>query len=209
MPYFFLFQLEIRGVIIVILRAKIGIIVYTNMGALRLTYQSYNDLLYNEQEKTSNLRVVRNHEASSNCCKYYYAFGSLMSGRNFASSDAYRYGFNGMEKDDEMKGNGNSYDFGFRLYDPRLGRFLAVDPLFKEYPHNTPYSYAENDVIRSIDVEGLEKLNMSVTSDPNSTTGEPGKAAIEITKDYIVVTAGTGAVKNHQFIRKKILKNYE
>ena len=88
MPYFFLFQLEIRGVIIVILRAKIGIIVYTNMGALRLTYQSYNDLLYNEQEKTSNLRVVRNHEASSNCCKYYYApsiklLGSLIPNHYF------------------------------------------------------------------------------------------------------------------------------
>jgi hypothetical protein len=34
----------------------------------------------------------------------------------------YRYGFNGMEKDDEVKnGKGNSYDFGARMYDSRLG----------------------------------------------------------------------------------------
>ncbi len=31
----------------------------------------------------------------------------------------YRYGFNGMEKDDEISGSGNSYDFGARTYDPR------------------------------------------------------------------------------------------
>lgn len=44
-----------------------------------------------------------------------------------------------------------------RIYDARLGRFLSVDPLTKEYPWNSTYSFAENDVIRSIDVEGAEK----------------------------------------------------
>ncbi len=50
----------------------------------------------------------------------YYPFGMVMPNRN-GSSDSYRYGFNGMEKDDEIKGNGNSYDFGARIYDPRVG----------------------------------------------------------------------------------------
>src|SRR5690554_1271658 len=40
----------------------------------------------------------------------------------------YRYGFNSMERDDEIKGKGNSYDFGARMYDPRVGRWLSVDP---------------------------------------------------------------------------------
>jgi RHS repeat-associated protein len=71
--------------------------------------------------------------------------------------DAYRYGFNGMERDDEMKGLGNSYDFMFRMYDSRLGKFLSVDPLAADYPWNSSYAFAENDVIRSIDLEGLEK----------------------------------------------------
>ena len=43
------------------------------------------------------------------------------------------------------------------MYDPRLGRFLSVDPIAKNYPHSSPYAFAENDVIRSIDLEGLEK----------------------------------------------------
>lgn len=43
------------------------------------------------------------------------------------------------------------------MHDPRLGRFFAVDPLAPKYPHNSPYAFSENDVIRSIDLEGLER----------------------------------------------------
>jgi RHS repeat-associated protein len=72
-------------------------------------------------------------------------------------SRSYRYGFNGQEKDNEIKGVGNSLDFKFRAYDSRLGRFMSFDPLAKSYPWNSPYAFAENDVIRCIDLEGLEK----------------------------------------------------
>ena len=71
----------------------------------------------------------------------------------------YRYGFNGMERDDNIKGAGNSYSFEYRVHDPRLGRFFSVDPFVSTYPHNSPYAYAENDVISSIDLEGLEKVD--------------------------------------------------
>ncbi len=68
----------------------------------------------------------------------------------------YRYGFNGQEKDDEIKGSGNSYEFKFRIYDPRLGKFLSVDPLSKNYPWNSPYAFAENRPIDGVDLEGKE-----------------------------------------------------
>jgi len=68
----------------------------------------------------------------------------------------YRYGFNGKENDNEVKGDGNQYDYGFRIYDPRLGRFLSTDPLAKKYPFYSPYQFAGNDVIRCIDLDGLE-----------------------------------------------------
>ena len=87
----------------------------------------------------------------------YYPFGSVMPGRQF-SSNSYRYGFQGQEKDDEIKGAGNSVNFKFRMHDPRLGRFFSVDPLTSKYPWNSPYAFAENDVIRSIDLEGLERF---------------------------------------------------
>jgi len=80
-----------------------------------------------------------------------------MPGRKYSSSSLYRYGFNGKENDNEVKGEGNQQDYGLRIYDPRLMRFLSVDPLSAEYPWNSSYAFAENDVIRSIDIEGAEK----------------------------------------------------
>jgi len=69
----------------------------------------------------------------------------------------YRYGFNGKENDNEVKGIGNQQDYGMRIYDPRIGKFLSVDPLTKEYPHYTPYSYAGNKPIAFIDRDGEEE----------------------------------------------------
>ena len=80
----------------------------------------------------------------------------MMPGRKYQAGSDYRYGFNGKEKDNETTGT-TTYDYGFRIYNPALGRFLSVDPLTKSYPWNSTYAFAENDVIRSIDLDGLEK----------------------------------------------------
>jgi hypothetical protein len=55
-----------------------------------------------------------------------------------------------------MGGGGSTYDYGFRIYNPALGRFLSVDPLTKEYPYYTPYQFAGNMPINCIDLDGLE-----------------------------------------------------
>jgi RHS repeat-associated protein len=59
----------------------------------------------------------------------------------------YRFGFNSMEKDDEVKGGGNSYDFGNRIQDPRLGLWLSLDPLQHKYPDWSSYNYSLNSPI--------------------------------------------------------------
>ncbi len=69
---------------------------------------------------------------------------------------AYRYGFNGKEKDQVGEWGLNAYDYGFRIYNPALGRFLSVDPLASEYPYYTPYQFAGNMPIAAIDLDGLE-----------------------------------------------------
>ncbi len=83
----------------------------------------------------------------------YSPFGVQLDGRTI-SMDSYRYGFNGMEKDDEVKGGGNSYDFGARMYDARVGRFLSLDALLSKYPSFSPYSFAANSPISFVDHAG-------------------------------------------------------
>jgi RHS repeat-associated protein len=79
-----------------------------------------------------------------------------MPGRSYsANSSKYRYGYNGKEMDNEVKGNGNQLDYGERIYDPRLGRFLSVDPLAGEYPYQSTYVFAANNPISLIDILGL------------------------------------------------------
>jgi RHS repeat-associated protein len=81
----------------------------------------------------------------------------LMPGRKYqAAGGLYRYGFNGKEKDSEVKGEGAQYDYGFRIYDPRIGRFLSVDPLVKNFPWWTPYQFAGNTPIQAMDLDGKE-----------------------------------------------------
>ncbi len=59
-------------------------------------------------------------------------------------------------KDNEIKGEWNSYDYGERFYDPRRGGFFSVDPLAKKFPMLSPYQYASNNPIFYIDLDGLE-----------------------------------------------------
>ncbi len=80
-----------------------------------------------------------------------------MPGRQY-NNGSYRYGFNGKENDNEVKGTGNQQDYGMRIYDTRLGRFLSVDPIASDYPFLTTYQFASNTPIQAIDLDGLEKI---------------------------------------------------
>ncbi|RDC58435.1 hypothetical protein DU508_00050 [Pedobacter chinensis] len=80
-----------------------------------------------------------------------------MPSRSYSLNNAtYRYGFNGKENDNEVKGAGNQQDYGMRIYDGRIGRFLSVDPITASYPELTPYQFASNRPIDGVDLDGLE-----------------------------------------------------
>jgi RHS repeat-associated protein len=107
------------------------------------------------------------YEPEVRMAQEYFAFGAPIPKRNYFLNDKqYRYGFNGKENDNEVKldwsGNpiaGSQQDYGMRIYDPRLGRFLSVDPLTRSYPMLTPYQFASNDPIESIDADGAERVD--------------------------------------------------
>lgn len=94
----------------------------------------------------------------------YYPFGQVMRTRHYPNNGGvngfftrHRYGFNGKEADYEGEINTlNTYDYGFRIYNPRIARFLSVDPLAHKLPDHRPYNYCANNPILYIDPDGRD-----------------------------------------------------
>lgn len=76
-----------------------------------------------------------------------------------------------------MRGAGNQIDYGMRVYDPRAGRFMSVDPLTNKYPFYTPYQFTGNNPIQFIDLDGEEP----------ALPGHEGQ--VEKAPDYTTVTS--------------------
>jgi RHS repeat-associated protein len=105
--------------------------------------------------------VVEKNKRGIRCLRCPWAFGMALPLRHFVSgegyrTDSYRYGFQAQEGDDEVKGRGNSYDFGARMYDPRVGRWWSVDPLAGKFHDQTPYDFAGDGAIAFGDKDGKD-----------------------------------------------------
>ena len=114
----------------------------------------------------------------------YYPFGMLMPGRN--GGESYRYNFQGQESDNEVKGMGNSVSYKYRMHDPRIGRFFAVDPLTSEYPYYSPYQFSGNIPIRFVELEGLEP-------------GDPFNSALEAFLNFAEIYGRMSILENREF----------
>jgi RHS repeat-associated protein len=114
-----------------------------------------------------------------NICDYS-PFGVSLDGRTM-ESEFYRRGFNGMEKDDEWKGKGDCYDFGARMFNSRIGRFLSKDPLEKKYAFISPYVFCNNSPISCVDIKG-EDYRYNIYKDRN------GEWHLDITSTVHVFT---------------------
>jgi len=118
----------------------------------------------------------------------YYPFGMAMTGDRSSNNGNYRYGYNGMEMDNEVKGNGNSYTTEFRQYDPRLGRWMSLDPLMASFPWQSPYVAFDNNPVLFTDPMGL------------AAEGGPGKE---------VVSCGERTTDNNSVWRAKYVRSLE
>jgi RHS repeat-associated protein len=127
----------------------------------------------------------------------YYPFGMEMPGRIWSSGE-YRFGFNGKEEDNEIKGEGNSIDFGARIYDSRIGRWSSMDPLFEKYPDLCPYNYSGNSPILFFDQDGMKFVN------PYEQDYNNAKEALETSQKMY-----NNLVSNHKGdLTKKDIKQY-
>jgi RHS repeat-associated protein len=94
------------------------------------------------------------YRADIHAAQDYYPFGMVQPGRKLGQD--YRFGFQGMEQDMEIKGSGNSYTTEFRQYDPRVARWLSVDPKAEKYPGTSPFVAFGNSPTNFKDFWGLE-----------------------------------------------------
>jgi len=76
----------------------------------------------------------------------------VMPNANNLGAGTYRYGMNGMMRDNEVKAAGNSYTSYWRQYDPRLGRWMSDEP--KPVAWESGYAAFRNNPIYYTDPSG-------------------------------------------------------
>ena len=107
-------------------------------------------------EGSGNVEVLQKH--------MYYPFGMEMDGTwNTNLQDDFEdpnhdFRYNGKELDQDY--GLDWYAYGFRWYDPAIGRFTGVDPISDQFPHVSTYNYAENEPVGHIDLWGLQKYKV-------------------------------------------------
>ena len=120
-------------------------ILLTEVGYVSLTDGKYHYYLKDHQ---GNNRVVVDEEGTVEEVNHYYPFGGVFS----STGDAQPYKYNGKELD--RKGGLDWYDYGARMYDAALGRFMKTDRFSEKYVSLSPYQYGANNPVNNIDVNG-------------------------------------------------------
>jgi RHS repeat-associated protein len=100
----------------------------------------------------------------------------------------YCFSFNGKEKIDEINGTANDLDFGARIYDSRLSRFLSIDKYSNKYPFFSPYLYAGNSPIQAIDVNGDSLYILTYTI--GNGRGDDMLKSMALTRKYDIEHSG-------------------
>ena len=90
----------------------------------------------------------------------------------YSKVDDYGYGYNGMEKDDELKGSGKLYSTLFREGDTENGRWWKRDPLEMDLAGLSPYTMMGSNPIRFIDPHGLFQEDPNENLSPGEEVGE-------------------------------------
>ncbi|KRD11415.1 hypothetical protein ASE21_06830 [Flavobacterium sp. Root901] len=109
--------------------------------------------IYQYKDHLGNIRVSYDKTLAIKEESNFYPFGLKQEGYNSVKTGVEnKFKYNSKELQDEL--GLNFYDYGWRNYDPAIGRWMNTDPLAEFYVGITPYSYTFNNPVRFIDPDG-------------------------------------------------------
>lgn len=121
-----------------------------------------------------------------------------------------------MEKDDEVKGSGNSYTTHFRQYDPRIVRWTSLDPAVAKYPNQSPCVAFNNNPIFYTDpfgddppekLSGGQKFKNWISG--NSYKNKANNYAVENNIDVKNISASENSITISEYNIEKVDVSFE